>query len=58
MISREKILEALKAKPFKEYALLARVSPSGSAEELHQVLMHMREAGEVKFDIHKGDWRL
>ena len=56
MIAREKVIEVLQDKPLKEHALLMRVNPSGSNDELHDVLMKMREAGQVKFDIHKGLW--
>lgn len=56
MIASEKIIEVLKDKPLKEHAILMRVNPSGSTDELHAVLMKMREVGQVKFDIHKGLW--
>ena len=56
MITREQVIQALKEKPQKEFALLKRVNPSGSTDELHDLLMKMRDAGEVKFDIHKGTW--
>ena len=57
MIATEKIIEALKDKPLQESALLRRLNPSGSADELHTLLMQLRDAGQVKFDIHKGLWR-
>ena len=58
MIAGEKIIEVLKDKSLKEHALLMRMNPSGSTDELHDLLMKMREAEQVKFDIHKGLWTL
>jgi hypothetical protein len=51
-----KILAALAENPLTEYAILKRVNPSGSMDELHHLLMKMRDAGKIKFDIHKGKW--
>ena len=53
-MTKEKILAALD-KPRKAYALLMRVSPSGSLE-LQTLLLQMRAEGLVKFDINKGMW--
>ena len=58
MVSRDKVIEALKEKPLKEYPLLMRVDPSGSVDRLRDELLKMREAGLVKFDIRKGLWSL
>jgi hypothetical protein len=55
-VTEEKVLGALAEKPLKIHALLRRVSPSGSEEELHVLLMRMREAGKVKFNINTGLW--
>jgi len=54
-MTKEKLLAALD-KPRKTYALMMRVNPSGSVEELQTMLMQMREEGLVKFDINKGMW--
>lgn len=55
-MTEEKILGALTEKPLKIRALLNRVSPSGSEEELHVLLMRMRDAGKVTFNIKSGAW--
>jgi len=55
-MTEEKVLGALAEKPLKIRALLNRVSPSGSEEELHVLLMRMRDAGKVKFNIKSGLW--
>jgi hypothetical protein len=55
-MTEEKVLSALAEKPLKIHALRMRVSPSGSEEELHVLLMRMRDAGKVKFDIKSGQW--
>ena len=54
----EKVLSALAEKPLKINALRMRVSPSGSEEELHVLLMRMRDGGRVKFDIKSGLWSM
>jgi hypothetical protein len=54
-MTEEKILAALD-KPRKLYSILMTVNPSGSSEELQQMLLRMRDQGLVKFDIHKGRW--
>ena len=52
---REKILDALREKPLKLYAIMKRTNLMN--EELCQsFLMKMRDEGLVKFDIHKGQW--
>jgi hypothetical protein len=55
-MTEEKIMAALAEKPLALNAILKRVSSSGSSEELQVVLMRMRDAGKVKFDIHTGRW--
>lgn len=55
MIEREKVLAALD-KPRKLYSIMQAVNPSGSQEELHTLLLTMRDEGSVRFDIHKGRW--
>ena len=55
-MNEEKILSALAEKPLKIRALLNRVSPSGSEEELHVLLMRMRDSGKVTFNIKSGLW--
>jgi hypothetical protein len=54
-MNEEKILAALD-KPRKLYSILMTVNPSGSSEELQEMLLKMRDQGSVKFDIHKGRW--
>ena len=54
-MTEEKILAALD-KPRKLYSILMAVNPSGSSEELQEMLLKMRDQGSVKFDIHKGRW--
>jgi len=55
-MTEEQILKALAEKPLKIRALLMRVNPSGSEEELHVLLMRMRDSGKVKFNIKSGAW--
>jgi hypothetical protein len=55
-MTEEAVLRALSEKPLKIHALRMRVNPSGSEEELHVLLMRMRDAGKVKFDIKTGLW--
>lgn len=57
-MTEEKILKALAEKPLKLHALLMRVSSSGSIEELQVLLLRMRNAGKVKFNIKSGLWNL
>jgi hypothetical protein len=57
MIKEEDVLAALD-KPRAVYSLLARLDPSNkSTDALHELLMGMRAAGKVKFDIHNGKSR-
>ena len=55
-MTEEKVLNVLAEKPMKIYAILKRVSSSGSEEELHLLLMKMRASGKVKFNIKSGQW--
>jgi hypothetical protein len=55
-MTEEKVLNALAEKPLKIHALRMRIAPSGSEEELHVLLMRMRDAGKVKFNINSGLW--
>jgi hypothetical protein len=57
-MTEEKVLSALAEKGLKIRALLMRLNPSGSEEELHTLLMRMRAAGKVKFNINSGLWSL
>jgi len=55
-MTKEKLLAALD-KPRTINALVTIVSPGGSGEQTAQtLLMEMRDAGLVKFDIKKGLW--
>ena len=57
MIKEEDVLAALD-KPRAIYSLQMRLDPSNkSTDALHELLMKMRAAGTVKFDIHGGEWR-
>ena len=57
MIKEEDVLAALD-KPRALYGLQTRLDPSNkSTDALHELLMRMRAAGTVKFDIHSGKWR-
>ena len=52
---REKILNALREKPLKLYAIMKRTNLMNE-EVCQSFLMKMRDEGLVKFDIHKGLW--
>ena len=57
MIKEEDVLTALD-KPRALYPLQTRLDPSNkNTEALHELLLAMRSAGKVKFDIHTGKWR-
>ena len=57
MIKDEDVLAALDA-PRAIYSLQQRLDPSNkSTEALQELLMRMRTAGTVKFDIKTGKWR-
>ena len=56
MTTEEAVLEALD-KPRAVYAIQQRVDPSSkSTEALQDLLIRMRAAGKVKFDIKTGKW--
>ena len=56
MTREEDVLEALD-KPRALYALQQRLDPSNrSTDALQELLMEMRTAGKVKFDIKSGKW--
>jgi hypothetical protein len=54
--TEDEVLAALD-KPRAVYAILRLVDPSNkSTDALQDLLMRMRTAGKVKFDIKKGTW--
>ena len=56
MIKEEDVLAALD-KPRAVYGLQQRLDPSNkSTDALQDLLMRMRTAGTVKFDIKNGKW--
>jgi hypothetical protein len=56
MIREEDVLATLD-KPQAVYALQQRLDPSNkSTDALQELLMRMRSAGTVKFDIKTGKW--
>ena len=56
MTTEDAVLDALD-KPRALYAVQQRVDPSNkSTEALQDLLMRMRDAGKVKFDIKTGKW--
>ena len=56
MITEEDVLAALD-QPRAIYPLLQRVDPANkSTDALQELLMRMRAAGKVKFDIKTGKW--
>ena len=56
MTKEEDVLAALD-KPRAVYALQQRLDPgSKSTDALQDLLMRMRAAGKVKFDIKTGHW--
>jgi hypothetical protein len=58
MITEESVLAALD-KPRAIYPLQQRLDPSNkSTDALQELLMRMRAAGTVKFDIKTGKWRV
>ena len=57
MTNEAEILAALD-KPSAIYSLQQRLDPSSkSTDALQDLLMRMRAAGRVKFDIKTGHWR-
>jgi hypothetical protein len=56
MTNEDDVLEALD-KPRALFAVQQRVDPSNkSTDALQELLMRMRAAGKVKFDIKTGKW--
>ena len=56
MIKEEDVLAALD-KPRAVYPLQQRLDPSNkSTDALQELLIRMRAAGKVKFDIKSGKW--
>ena len=56
MIDKESVLAALD-KPRALYSLQQRLDPSNkSTDGLEELLMQMRAAGKVTFDIKTGKW--
>jgi hypothetical protein len=56
MITEQDVLASLD-KPRAVYAIQQLVDPSSkSTDALQELLMRMRTAGRVKFDIKKGHW--
>jgi DNA-binding IclR family transcriptional regulator len=55
MSDQEKILDALREKPLKVYEIMKRANIPNE-ESCQSVLLRMRAAGLVKFDIHIGRW--
>jgi hypothetical protein len=53
---RESILRALAEKPMTLFSVMQR-SNIRNTEECQQLLLKMRDDGEVKFDIKSGKWR-
>ena len=57
MVKEEDVLAALD-KPRAVYAILQLVDPSSkSTDALQDLLLRMRAAGKVKFDIKTGKWQ-
>ena len=54
---RENILNALREKPLKVYQLMKRANMPNE-EACQTLLLKMRDEGLVKFDIHKGLWKI
>ncbi|MEO8667884.1 MAG: hypothetical protein ABI399_05160 [Bauldia sp.] len=54
-MTNERILAALD-KPRTTYSVRMVVNPSASVEEVHVLLIKMRDDGLVKFNINNGHW--
>lgn len=54
---RENILNALREKPLKVYQIMKRANVPNE-EACQTLLLKMRDEGSVKFDIHKGVWKI
>ena len=56
-MTKEEDVLAVLDKPRAIYALQQRLDPSNkSTDALQELLMRMRTAGKVKFDINTGRW--
>jgi hypothetical protein len=56
MTTEDEVLAALD-KPRALYGIQQRVDPSNkSTDALQELLLRMRAAGKVKFDINNGKW--
>jgi len=56
MVTEDGVLNALN-KPRKLFSIQQLTDPSGSSDALQILLMKMRDAGKVAFDIKKEAWR-
>lgn len=57
MTREEDVLAALDEKPMALFPLQQRVDPSNkNTDALQELLLQMRAAGKVKFNIHNGRW--
>ncbi len=54
-MTKERLLAALD-RPRSTNAVLTIVNPGGKVDTVQILLMEMREAGLVKFDINRGLW--
>jgi hypothetical protein len=54
-MTNDRLLAALD-KPRTTSGLAKIVNPGGSIDQVQMMLMQMRDAGLVKFDINKGMW--
>jgi hypothetical protein len=54
---QQKILAALAEKPLTVFNIMKRVNIKNQ-EECQILLLKMRDEGSLKFDIHKGVWKL
>ena len=54
---RENILSALHEKPLKVFEVMKRANIPNQ-EACQSLLLKMRDEGAVKFDIHKGQWKI
>lgn len=57
MTDREKILAALGEKPLAVFNIMKRVNIKNQ-DDCQSLLLKMRDEGAVKFDIHKGLWKV
>jgi hypothetical protein len=57
MTDRENILSALREKPLKVFQIMRRANVPNE-EACQTLLLKMRDEGLVKFDIHKGLWKI